>query len=224
MLPSLDIGAVDTALYARASKIEGYFTEKEAVLLMRAVQSSGVSPTYLEIGSFRGRSSMFALAAMPPAGRFIGVDAFIYAIHSPPELKATLDDPRVQICEGTVIGNWEALSDHRPDVTLIDADHSFAGTALDLALVLALTSTGALIATHDMSDRFPGVTVAVEALVRAGVLAQLGSADDLVVWKVLRRPAWLLDPRPEVEEELPDHVETPSIVQLATHIQSAPGR
>jgi len=185
--------------------------------LMRALQSAGPSPTYLEVGSFRGRSSLFALAAMPPGGRVVAVDAFIYADHSPAELRSTLDDPRVRVYKGTVIGNWHALSAYRPDVVLVDADHSFAGTVLDLSLVLALTPVGRLVATHDVSERFPGVKAAVDALSRSGVLGHIESADDLVVWKVRRRPAWLLDPQPEIEWDLPDDMEgmAPSIVELA---------
>lgn len=217
MLRPLDRRAVDPNLRARASATEGYFTEREAELLMRALQSAGPSPTYLEVGSFRGRSSLFALAAMPPDGQVVAVDAFIYAEHSPSELHSTLEDPRVRIYEGTVIGNWHPLSSYRPDVVLVDADHSFAGTVLDLALVLALTPVGGLIATHDVSERFPGVRAAVDVLGRSGVLGYADSADDLVVWTVERRPAWLLDPQPEIEWDFPDDVKgmVPSIVELA---------
>lgn len=226
MLSPLDQGGVHAEFYARARAIEGYFTEREASLLIRAIQSAGSSPTYLEVGSFRGRSTLFALAAMPPMGRVIAVDAFIYAEHSPAELRATLDDPRVLIFDGTVIGNWHALSAYKPDVVLVDADHSFVGTAVDLALVLALTPAGGLIATHDVSERFPGVRAVVDALVRCGVLAHLESADDLVVWTVQHRPAWLLDPRPEIDWELPDDLGemVPSLVELATQGKSDPRR
>lgn len=216
-LPPLDRDTVDPGLYRRACATEGYFTLNEASLLIRAIQSSGPSPTYLEIGSFRGRSTMFALAAMPRLGRIISVDAFVYAEHPPSELRATLSDPRVSILEGTTMNNWTALSGCRPDVVLVDADHSFAGVTLDLALVLALAPLGSLLATHDVSDRFPGVKAAVAALAGYGVLAHPERADDLVVWTVRRRPGWLIDPHPEIDWELPGQMDgtLPMVVQLA---------
>lgn len=216
-LPSLDRDAVDPGLYRRACATEGYFTLNEASLLIRAIQSSGPSPTYLEIGSFRGRSTMFALAAMPRLGRVISVDAFVYAEHSPAELRATLSDPRVSILEGTTIDNWTALAACHPNVVLVDADHSFAGASLDLALVLALAPVGGLLATHDVSDRFPGVKAAVAALAGYGVLAHAERADNLVVWTVRSRPGWLIDPQSESDWELPDDMEgtIPMVVQLA---------
>jgi predicted O-methyltransferase YrrM len=58
---------VDPQLYSRACAVEGYFTESEASLLIRAIRTAGPSPVYLEIGSFRGRSTLFALSAMPAA-------------------------------------------------------------------------------------------------------------------------------------------------------------
>jgi predicted O-methyltransferase YrrM len=216
-LPALDHAAVDNDLYARACSIEGYFTEAEASLLMRAIQSAGHVPTYLEIGSFRGRSTMFALSAMPREGALVVVDAFVYGGHSPAELKVTLADPRVSIHKGTTVDNWTVLSSCRPDVVLIDADHSFAGVALDLALVIAVTPIDGLIATHDVSDRFPGVKLAVDALASRGVLVPVEGVDDLMIWAVRRRPRWLLDPSPEIDWDFPHDMSAsvPTIVRLA---------
>lgn len=223
-LAAVDQSALDHVLYDRADTIEGYFTLSEADLLIRAIQSAGPTPTYLEVGLFRGRSTMFALAALPTEGRLIAVDAFVYAEHSPAEVRGTLNDPRVRILEGTVAENWAALVPHRPDVVLIDADHSFAGVVLDLSLTLALTSPGALVATHDVSDRFPGVQAAVGALVHARVLAQVEAADDLVIWRVISRPGWLIDPRPEIDWDLPEGMNDPApmLVQLANRRTCSP--
>jgi hypothetical protein len=215
-LPALDADAVDRALYDAACAVEGYFATAEADLLIRAIQSAGTEPTYLEIGSFRGRSTMFALSALPRQGRIVGVDAFIYNHHSPSELRATLNDPRVSIFEGTLLGNWSELSNIRPGVILVDADHSFVGTSLDLSLAVALAHRGALIATHDVSDRFPGVQMAVGAFSESGVLSRIESAGDLVLWRVESRPGWLVDPRPEIDWPLPDPLGdmVPSIVEV----------
>ena len=209
---------VDPDLYARACAIEGYFTEQEASLLCRAIQTAGRPPVYLEVGSFRGRSTMFALSALPPEGRVIAVDAFVYSDHSAAELRATLQDGRVSVLEGTLAQNWSRIARRRPNVVLIDADHSFAGVVVDLSLSVALAQADALIATHDFSDRFPGVKAAVGALVDAGVLRHVESSGDLAVWAVQERPAWLIDPRPELTSELPEDAAgwVPELVQLTS--------
>lgn len=216
MLTPLDRDACDSDQYRRALSIEGYFTEGEATLLMRAIQNSGPDPRYLEIGSFRGRSTMFALAALTDRGTAVAVDAFVYAEHSPEELRTTLSDTRVSVLEGTIVRNWASLREFHPTVVLVDADHSFAGVSLDLALVVALTPIGSYIATHDVSERFPGVSLVVGALAKEGVIAQVESEGDLTLWTVEDRPGWLIDPRPEIDWQLPDEFagETPEIVEL----------
>jgi predicted O-methyltransferase YrrM len=218
-LQALDAAALNSTTYQRACVTEGYFSEGEARLLIRAIQSAGSSPTYVEIGSFRGRSTLFALSALPPGGRVVAVDAFIYAEHSPAELRTTLDDPRVTVLEGTIAMNWTALADARPSVVLIDGDHSFAGVVLDLAFMIGLCPVGVLVATHDVSDRFPGVQAAVEAFAAAGAIRHVESADDLALWEIVGRPAWLIDPRPELRTDLPDDARrwVPEIVSLSGH-------
>jgi predicted O-methyltransferase YrrM len=205
--------------YERACATEGYFSEAEARLLMRAIQAAGECATYVEIGSFRGRSTLFALSVLPPCGRIVAVDAFIYAEHSPEELRTTLADPRISVLTGTIATNWSSLASTPPSVSLIDADHSFAGVSLDLALIIGLGRLGALVATHDVSDRFPGVQAALKAFVSAGVLRHVERAEHLALWEVIARPAWLLDPRPELRTELPDDARqwVPEIVALSGH-------
>ena len=61
-IPALDWGRVDRARYERALAAEGFFAPDEGELLMRVLQSAGPGCRALEVGSYRGRSALFALA------------------------------------------------------------------------------------------------------------------------------------------------------------------
>ena len=151
---------------------------------MRVLQSAGPGCRALEVGSYRGRSALFALAALPAGGRLIGVDAFIdaagYAGHSAPDLARRVGDDRFTVIEATLAQAWDAVAAAPCDVALVDADHSFAGASADLALAVALLRAGGTLLVHDVADWFPGVVAAVGALVRAGVLAEFERVESLL--------------------------------------------
>ena len=181
---------------------------------MRVLQSAGAGCRALEVGSYRGRSALFALAALPADGRLIGVDAFIdaagYAGHSAQELAGRVGDDRFTVLEGTLAQAWHAVAAAPCDVALVDADHSFAGASADLALAAALLRPGAVLLVHDVADWFPGVVAAAGALVGAGVLAELERVESLCAFEVVRRPRWLTDPAVDHGEQLPSPLDATS--------------
>jgi len=213
-IPALDWERVDRARYERALAAEGFFAPDEGELLMRVLQSAGPGCRALEVGSYRGRSALFALAALPADGRLIGVDAFIdaagYAGHSAPDLARRVGDDRFTVIEGTLAQAWHAVAAAPCDVALVDADHSFAGASADLALAVALLRAGGTLLVHDVADWFPGVVAAVGALVRAGVLAELERVESLCAFEVVRRPRWLTVPAVDHGEELPSPLDAAS--------------
>ena len=213
-IPALDWGRVDRARYEQALATEGFFAPDEGELLMRVLQSAGAGCRALEVGSYRGRSALFALAALPADGRLIGVDAFIdaagYAGHSAQELAACVGDHRFTVLEGTLAQAWHAVAAAPCDVALVDADHSFAGASADLALAAALLRPGAVLLVHDVADWFPGVVAAVGALVGAGVLAELERVEALCAFEVVRRPRWLTVPAVDHGEQLPSPLDATS--------------
>jgi predicted O-methyltransferase YrrM len=220
-IPRLDWDLVDRARYTQALATEGFFSPGEGHLLMRVVQRAGAGCRALEVGSYRGRSALFTLAALPADGRLIGVDAFIdaagYAGHSAEDLASRIGDDRFAVIEGTLADAWPAVSEAPCDVALVDADHSFAGASADLALAAGLLRAGGALLVHDVASWFPGVVAAVGALVRAGVLGELQRVESLCAFDVLARPRWLTVPAVDHGEELPSPVDgdsTPLTVRL----------
>jgi predicted O-methyltransferase YrrM len=220
-IPPLNWDLVDRMRYEQALATEGFFSPSEGQLLMRVLQHAGPRCRALEVGSYRGRSALFALAALPPDGRLVGVDAFIdaagYAGHSALDLASRVGDDRFTVIEGTLAEAWRTVSVAHCDVALVDADHSFAGASADLALTTALLRPGGKLLVHDVASWFPGVTAAVGALVRAGVLAELQRIESLCAYDVVSRPRWLTDPTVDDGEALPspdDANSTPLSVRL----------
>lgn len=185
-------------LLERAKQTDGFFELDEAEYLASLVTCVSPHGSLLEVGSYRGRSTLFLLAAMGPAQRLFSVDSFrtaaSYAGHSYPALLAHVGDPRHHVLPMQL---REAHPQLRPiafGLALIDADHSFRGASEDLALAVDLCRVGSLLLCHDVCDLFPGVQAVTQALVAAGVLEEHGRAGTLVAFRVAERPAWLLDP------------------------------
>jgi predicted O-methyltransferase YrrM len=220
-IPPLNWDLVDRVRYEQALATEGFFSPSEGQLLMRVLQRAGPRCRALEVGSYRGRSALFALAALPPNGRLIGVDAFIdaagYAGHSAQDLRSRVGDDRFTVIEGTLAQAWDTVSAAPCDVALVDADHSFAGASADLALIVGLLRRGGRLLVHDVASWFPGVIAAVDALVGAGVLAELQRIESLYAFDVVARPRWLMVPAVDHGDELPSPVDansTPLSVRL----------
>jgi predicted O-methyltransferase YrrM len=211
-LTPLNWDLIDRALYERALATEGFFSPGEGELLMRVLQAAGPGCRAFEVGSYRGRSALFSLAALPADGRLIGVDAFIdaagYAGHSARALVSHVGDERFTVLEGTLANAWHAVAAEPCDVALVDADHSFAGASADLALAAALLRSGGTLLVHDVAGWFPGVVAAVGALAGAGVLAELERVESLCALEVVSRPRWLTDPAVDRGGELPSPVDS----------------
>src|SRR4051812_32109481 len=64
------------SLREEAIATPGYFSEKEAELLMAAAAGMPAHTDALEIGTYHGRSTLFGLAGLPPTCRWFSVDNF----------------------------------------------------------------------------------------------------------------------------------------------------
>lgn len=198
---------VDRALYEQALATEGFFSSAEASLLIRVVNGAGAGCRYLEVGSYRGRSTLFGLSGLAADGELVAVDAFVeaagYRGHTREEIRSRIGDDRLRLISGTLTTVWNALA-HTPfDVALVDSDHSFVGACHDLALASVLLRPGGVLLVHDVSELFPGVTTAVGALNAANVLSEFDRAETLCAYRLTSRPAWLVDPRVDRGNDAP---------------------
>lgn len=198
---------VNRRLYEKALATEGFFSVEEADLLIRSINNIPSAGLVLEVGSYRGRSALFALAALHGRQRLVVVDSFrtagSYAGHSYWELLGHLDDARACVLPMTLPEAYVHLRSRQFDLVFIDGDHSFSGVAQDLAYGIALTAPQGVVLCHDVCELFPGVLTAVDALIRAGVLARQNQIGKLVVFQLCRRPSWLLDPSVFRGEQIP---------------------
>ena len=189
---------IDETLYRRALETEGFFTEDEALLLMRTISKAPCEAWLLEIGSYKGRSTLFALSVLLATQRWVIVDKFVnaakYAGHSFLLLLSSIAQSNVSILPMTLFDAWPHLEGRRFDVVFIDADHSLLGFSQDLAVAVALCQIGGTILCHDVNEIFPGVRLIAESVVKAGVLAERERAGSLVRYEIMDRPQWLWNP------------------------------
>jgi hypothetical protein len=188
----------DPKLYDQALRTEGVFTEQEAQFLIRAVSEAADDAVMLEVGSYFGRSTLFALSVLGPRQRWIIVDSFrtaaAYKGHSYWSLRETISHPRAEILPMTLLQASAHLPHGTFDLAFIDADHSFFGVAADLAVALSLTRKGATLLCHDYSRNFPGIPLVLDMLESAKVIRRIEIVGTLARYEVIDRPSWLVDP------------------------------
>lgn len=189
---------INRVLYRRAVKTNGFFEKKEASLLMRAVMKASDEAVMLEIGSYFGRSTLFALSALKKNQRWIIVDSFreaaSYSGHSFWKLTEALSDKRISLLPMTMREAYPHLLGRGFDLAFVDGDHSFLGVSQDVSLSIALLNLDGMLLCHDVCDLFPGVMATVELLQSAQVIELEEKVGTLTLFRVRSHPAWLVDP------------------------------
>jgi len=158
-------------IIAVARDIEGFLTERE----MRFLALLGACPTaegrILEIGSFKGRSSVILSKSAGLAGdpRISAVDPLTSPSETDPDLKGQesgWDDFQDNLKRAGVIDHVDfhrttsdelAKTWRRPLRLLwIDGDHTYAGTKSDFTKFVPHLSDHGIIAMHDVIHEFDG--------------------------------------------------------------------
>lgn len=153
---------------ARADRVQGWMTISELSWLVEIAAGKGL---VIEIGSWRGRSSV-ALAA---AKRLACVDTFVDQPQETgtgedilPDFLAAIGDDRDHV--SPIRGNVadadfvEALEHEyggEADMVFIDASHDEASVRRDIRTALRLVKPGGIVCGHDYSPVWPGVVAAV---------------------------------------------------------------
>jgi predicted O-methyltransferase YrrM len=156
----------------RASGVQGWMTGSELAWLEE--QATG-RDLVIEIGSWRGRSSV-ALAA---AGKLVCVDTFIDQPQEtgsgadilPDFMRAIGDDAghvtaiRGDVSDADFVEALEHQYGGEADVVFVDASHDEASVRRDIRTALRLVKPGGVVCGHDYSPAWPGVMAAVNDLV-----------------------------------------------------------
>ena len=169
--------------WRRVRAAPGHLTEREARFLALAAACAPGDGVILEIGSFKGKSTvgLASVAARYGRGTVVAVDPFTAPASTDPNLRgqaSSYDDFRRTLERAGLTEHVEVhcmLSRElaprwtRPVRFLwIDGDHTYAGAKLDLDLFAAHVVAGGIVALHDVLHSFEGpIRVFVEDVLRS---------------------------------------------------------
>ena len=158
----------------------GFLTEREARFLALAAACSPAQGTILEIGSFKGKSTvgLASIAARYGLAKVVSVDPHTAPSVTDPDLEgqtSSWDDFRANLRKS---GVEEAVEVHRAfsrdlargwdrpiRLLWIDGDHTYVGAKEDIDLFRRHLADGAIVALHDVLHTFEGpIRVFVEEL------------------------------------------------------------
>jgi predicted O-methyltransferase YrrM len=154
-----------------AAEVEGHLADKEGRFLAMVAASPTAEGAVLEIGSFKGKSTVLLAKAASLAGRpgVVAVDPLTSPAATDPDLGGKPTDPeefraglrRAGVEESVefnqMLSQELAVSWDRPLRFLwIDGDHTYAGAKSDFDLFSPHLEDGAIIALHDVLHAVDG--------------------------------------------------------------------
>lgn len=188
-LPPDFLAASDEA-WAKIRATTGFLTEREARFLVLAAAAAPATGAILEIGSFKGRSTvgLATIARRYGLGKVVAVDPHTAPSITDPSLRGkstTFDDFQANLRAAGVEDMVEvhrafsqdlARSWNRPLRLLwIDGDHTFAGAQRDLDCYRRFLQPGAIVALHDALSNFDGpIRVMVESMLASDEFGPAG--------------------------------------------------
>lgn len=208
-----DLGAAIDEAWRRIRAAPGYLTEREGRFLALAAAGAPAQGTILEIGSFKGKSTvgLASIAARYGLGPVVTVDPHTAPSITDPDLKGQLSSWGDFQATLAAAGVGHAVEVHRAfsrdlargwtrrlRLLWIDGDHTYPGTKEDIDLFRPHLAGGAIVALHDVLHTFEGpVRVFVEEILAsddygaAGVCGSIGWAQYRPghggVWRGARR-------------------------------------
>ena len=164
--------------------LEGFTTDSITDLYREVVLSSPDPATFVEVGSWKGKSAAFMAVEIVNSGKDITlwcVDSGLGSTTSPHgELTRNLGRPLYDIfMEGMKSGGvhrdvrtlWlpsiiasTYFDDGSLDFVFIDADHEYKSVKSDIVAWILKVKKGGILAGHDHGTEFPGVDRAVKEL------------------------------------------------------------
>ncbi|HUL04650.1 MAG TPA: class I SAM-dependent methyltransferase [Gemmatimonadales bacterium] len=176
--------------WRRVQAAPGFLTEREARFLALVAAVTPAAGTILEIGSFKGKSTvgLASIVAQYGLGRVVAVDPFTAPASTDPGLGGAASSYD-EFCRTVNAAGLTAYVEvhrmfsrdlargwHRPIRFLwIDGDHTYEGVKEDIDLFGPHLADGAVVAMHDVLHTFPGpVRVFLEDVLRSDRFGPVG--------------------------------------------------
>jgi len=167
------IEEVIDAAWPRVAATTGYLSEREARFLMAAAALSPAEGKNLEIGSFKGRSTVGIAYVTRELGlgKVVAVDPHTSPASTDPDLKrvgqtTSYDDFVANLRSAGVFErvdikrafSHDLAKEWKDPIRLlwIDGDHTYEGAKADLDMFKSFLSDGAIVAMHDVLGTFEG--------------------------------------------------------------------
>ena len=172
--PKAELERIDEIIdqgWRRVSGTTGYLSEREARLLMAAAALAPPRGRNLEIGSFKGRSTVGIAYVTRELGlgSVVAVDPHTSPATTDPDLRGqntSYDDFVTNLKSAGVLErveirraySHELAPDWKDPIRLlwIDGDHTYNGAKADLDMFKPYLVDGAIVAMHDVLGTFPG--------------------------------------------------------------------
>lgn len=196
-----DFDQVREDAWRLVSGTTGYLTRREADFLALAAACAPASGAILEIGSFKGRSTvgLAYVARHYQLGKVVAVDPHTSPSATDPDLRdapSSYEDFRTNLRRAAVA---DVVESHRTFSTelartwsqplrllWIDGDHTYPGAKADLDAFRPWLAEGAIVAFHDALRDFGGPTrVFVEEILRSDEFGPVGVAGS-IAWGQFR--------------------------------------
>jgi predicted O-methyltransferase YrrM len=196
--PPADLAAAIDEAWARVRAAPGFLTEREARFLALMAACSPARGVILEIGSFKGKSTvgLASIAVRYGSGPVVTVDPHTAPSVTDPHPGAagsSWDDFQASLRNARVASGVEAHRAFSRDLARgwnrpirclwVDGDHTYAGAKEDIDLFRRHLAPGAIVAMHDVLHTFEGpVRVFAEELLAsddfgpAGLCGSIGWA------------------------------------------------
>src|SRR5256885_8307811 len=171
MAVPLDFPSAADEAWERVRVAPGFLTEREAGFLALAAACTPGQGVILEIGSFKGKSTvgLASIAARYHLGKVVAVDPHTAPSSTDPRLRgqaSSFEDFRHTLARAGLTDHVEvhrklsrdlATGWTRPIRLLwIDGDHTYPGAKQDLDLFAPHLATGGVVALHDVLHNFAG--------------------------------------------------------------------
>lgn len=196
-----DLNSVLDTAWAAARKVPGYMMENEARLLGTIAACTPAAGAIVEIGSFKGKSTVMLakVAEHYGLGPIVAIDP-----HNSPELLDLKADPTASTFKDFLsnienAGVAHQVDPHRAyskDVAAvwnqpirflwIDGDHTYAGAKTDFDGFFRHVQPGGVVAFHDSLNEFSGpIRVFVEDVLRSDCFGAAGFVHS-IAWSQFR--------------------------------------